>query len=124
VALLVDSPADEVGAIVLRTFLGLWERHDAQQRFRGLLGSALTNESAAELIRGALTRLLFDAVAERIHESDGRLRVNLAGTQLIGLAMARYVIKLEPLASTPADEIVAWIAPTLQRYLHGPKPQA
>ncbi|MBM7791315.1 TetR/AcrR family transcriptional regulator [Tenggerimyces flavus] len=122
VKLMVDSPYDEVGTIVVRTFLGLWERSEIQQRFRGLLGSALTNEAAAELMRTALTRLLFDAVADRIHEEDGRLRANLAGSQLIGLAMARYVIRLEPLASTPTDEVIAWIAPTLQRYLHGPTP--
>lgn len=123
VKLLVESPHDEVGTIVMRTFLGLWERSDTQQRFRGLLGSALTNEAAAELMRTALTRLLFDAVADKIHEEDGRLRANLAGSQLIGLAMARYVIRLEPLASTPTEEVIAWIAPTLQRYLHGPKPR-
>jgi hypothetical protein len=43
-------------------------------------------------------------------------------SQLIGLVMTRYVLALEPLASMPVDDVVAWVAPTLQRYLDGPLP--
>ena len=47
------------------------------------------------------------------------LRAALAGSQLIGLVMARYVIRIEPLASADADTVAAAVAPTLQRYLTG-----
>ncbi|HYN18523.1 MAG TPA: hypothetical protein VEY96_10610 [Actinomycetes bacterium] len=50
---------------------------------------------------------------------DARLRATLVGSQLIGLAMARYIIKVEPLASAPPAQVVAAIGPTLQRYLTG-----
>jgi hypothetical protein len=48
--------------------------------------------------------------------------MGLVASQLIGLVMARYVLRLEPLASAPADELVATYAPTLQRYLEQPLP--
>jgi len=48
--------------------------------------------------------------------------VQLVASQLIGLAMARYLLALEPLASMPSGDLVAWVAPTLQRYLDGPLP--
>ncbi|MET0477573.1 MAG: TetR/AcrR family transcriptional regulator, partial [Actinomycetota bacterium] len=50
---------------------------------------------------------------------DARLRATLVGSQIIGLAMARYIVKVEPLASAPAAQVVASIGPTLQRYLTG-----
>jgi hypothetical protein len=31
--------------------------------------------------------------------------------------MLRHVVRLEPLASAPQDDIVALVGPTLQRYL-------
>jgi tetracycline repressor-like protein len=36
--------------------------------------------------------------------------------------MARYVVRIEPLASMPVERLVALYAPTLQRYLTGELP--
>jgi ABC-2 type transport system ATP-binding protein len=47
-------------------------------------------------------------------------RVQLVVSQMSGLVLTRYLLALEPLASMPAEELVAWVAPTLQRYLDGP----
>ena len=49
-------------------------------------------------------------------------RMQLVASQLVGLVVLRYVLAVEPLASAPADELVATYAPTLQRYLSGPLP--
>ena len=54
-----------------------------------------------------------------IDRPDGRLRAALVGSQLVGLAMVRYIIRLEPLASASADRVVAAVAPTVQRYFTG-----
>jgi len=40
----------------------------------------------------------------------------------MGLAMARFVIKLEPIASADPELLIACYAPTMQRYLTGPLP--
>jgi hypothetical protein len=47
-------------------------------------------------------------------------RVQLVLSQMVGLVVTRYLLALEPLASMPAEEVVAVVAPTLQRYLDGP----
>lgn len=53
-------------------------------------------------------------------DPDGApLRATLIASQLFGLATARYILKLEPSASAPREEVIAAIAPTLQRYLTG-----
>jgi hypothetical protein len=53
---------------------------------------------------------------------DGDRRFGLVVSQMAGLVMTRYVLRLEPVASMPADEVVAWVGPTLQRYLTDPAP--
>ena len=41
--------------------------------------------------------------------------MSLVASQLIGIVIVRYVVAVEPLASAPADELVATYAPVLQR---------
>jgi Tetracyclin repressor-like, C-terminal domain len=50
---------------------------------------------------------------------DAALRATLVGSQLIGLAIARYLLRIEPLASADAQTVASWLAPTLERYLAG-----
>jgi len=40
-------------------------------------------------------------------------------SHLMGLAFARYQLRIEPLASTPVDDLVALVGPTVERYLTG-----
>ena len=51
-------------------------------------------------------------------------RANLAASQIVGLIFTRYVVRLEPLASAAHADVVAAVAPTVQRYLTGPLAQA
>lgn len=50
------------------------------------------------------------------------LRGSLVATQLIGLAMIRYVVRLEPVASAAPETLVASVGPTIQRYITGDLP--
>ena len=45
------------------------------------------------------------------------LPVELAMAQVMGVLVSRYILRLEPLASASKDEVVAYLAPTIQRYL-------
>jgi AcrR family transcriptional regulator len=102
---LYDSlPAGELGALI------------------GLLRTATTNEDAASLLRESFETGGFAQVAAALHLPQPALRVALAGSILIGLAMARYVVHLEPIASADVDSLVAWYAPALQRCLAEPLP--
>ena len=58
-------------------------------------------------------------VAAEFGVTDAELRVELVASHLAGLAFARYQLKLEPIASTAIEDMVAWMGPTLQRYLTG-----
>ena len=93
-------------------------------------GSANANSGACQPMAEALTATtiidafvaqnsLIGAVATNLDDQERELRGGLVATQLLGLAMTRYVWRLEPIASPPDEEIVACVAPTLQRYLTG-----
>ena len=85
----------------------------------GLLRSAATNEQAATLLREFLSREVLARLAALVGHEDGQLRATFASSQLIGLAMERYILRIEPLASAPAEVVAAALAPALQRYLTG-----
>jgi AcrR family transcriptional regulator len=119
VAAALDGDLAEMGERMLRAFLGLWESADNRTRLMGFVRSVTTNEAAAAIMREAFGRILFDRVAPHLSGPDVRLRLTAAMSQLVGLAMARYVVALEPLASADVDELVPVFAPTLQRYLAG-----
>jgi hypothetical protein len=82
--------------------------------------SAVNNETAAAVFRRLVASQLMRRVAAQLDAPDAELRVELAAAQLVGCAMLRYVIKLEPLASADVEQIIARVAPVVQRHLTGP----
>jgi AcrR family transcriptional regulator len=108
---------DQLGATVVRTFLEAWEPPENRVRLMAMLRSALTNEAAMDMVRGLLVREVFAPITVALEVPDARLRATLVGAQLLGLAVMRYVGRIEPLASASVDALVAAIGPTVQRYL-------
>ncbi len=115
----VAAGPDQLGATVVRTFLEAWEPPETRVRLMAMLRSAMTNEAAMGMIRDLLTRQVFGPITEMLGVPDAQLRATLVGSQFVGLAIMRYIGRLEPLASASIDELVAAIGPTVQRYLTG-----
>jgi len=110
---------DHLGATVVRRFLEAWEPPDTRLRLIAMLRSAATNDAAMDMIRRLLAREVFGPITAALDPPDAQLRATLVGSQLIGLAMMRYVSRLEPLASASIGELVTAVGPTVQRYLTG-----
>jgi AcrR family transcriptional regulator len=119
----LSAPRDELGAAVVRLLLKVWDG-PMQPAGLALLRSAVSNEWTAKLLREFLVaKVLRKVVSTLGFDPDVRAaRVSLVASQLIGLVMARYVLRLQPLASATPDEVVAAIGPTVQRYLIGDVP--
>jgi hypothetical protein len=86
----------------------------------GLVSAAASEPRAARMVRALATHEVVARVAQSLGVDDGEMRASLAASQVIGLVMARHVVGVEPLASLPADALVAALAPNLQRYLTEP----
>lgn len=108
-----------VGHRVADTYLRLWEESDTRPVLMALVRSATTSERAATM--------LFEILGSRVRAQSGfenldeaRMRqIGLVASHLLGVAIARYIIKLPPLTSIDHDTLVNELAPTIQRYLTG-----
>ena len=116
----LDGPREEAGERLVRLVLTVWDS-PAGKAAVALLRSAMSNEWTARLLREFIvTQVLRKAIAELGMEGDDApLRAALAATQIGGLAVVRYILKVEPIASQDPETLVRAIAPTVQRYLVG-----
>lgn len=121
-AALAAGPRAEMGERMARTFLGIWDHAD-RTPVLALLRSAVSHDDAATMFRQFVEDAVVGTVAEAIGGGeDARLRATLAATQLVGVALARYLVGIEPLASAPSEELVRRLAPVLQLHLEGRVP--
>jgi AcrR family transcriptional regulator len=110
----------KVGERLARMFMSVLDDVDARNRWTSMLRAAASEPAAAEMLRELLTKRVFVPLAETLGVEDARLRATLVGSQIVGVVMARHIVRVEPLASLPSEELARAIAPTLQRYLTGP----
>ncbi|MGW3660564.1 TetR/AcrR family transcriptional regulator [Streptomyces sp. NPDC005151] len=108
---------DGLGERLARYFIGVWENPASRAPLLAIMRSALTHEGAAKVLRGFVLRRLLERIAEALDVPDATFRAELAASHMLGIAMLRYVIQAEPLASADPEKIIAMVAPTLQRYL-------
>jgi AcrR family transcriptional regulator len=111
-----------IGERVARFVLGVLESEEGRSRVVGLLRAAASDEQAARMVRDLIVAELFAPIAEHLGTDQPQLRASLIGAQVVGLAMARHVVGVEPLASADADTVAAILAPNLQRLLVEPLP--
>lgn len=115
-------PPDQVGTRLARHFLDRWE-HD--ETMAALLRAGATNEAAAHRMRDMFAHQLIPIVAVTCPDpGQAPKRAALVSSQVLGAALCRYVLRLEPFQAMPADEVIAWLGPTLQRYLAATTPEA
>lgn len=116
---LLSGPREELGERVVRFLLRVWETPEGRQPFVAMLRSATTSEAGARMLREFVTRAVLARLLDRIDVPDRELRATITAAQLVGVAILRYVVRVEPLASVPEQDIVDLVAPTIQRYLTG-----
>jgi len=116
---LVAPGVDGLGDRLVRFFVDTWDS-PAGGAMLGVIRSVVANDDAATLMREFITREVLGRLAKALDVDEPQLRASLAGAQLIGMAMLRYVVKVEPIASADADQIVAWLGATIQRYFTDP----
>ena len=120
VATLRSVPVDQLGEQILRTLLNVWES-PAGASFVATMREIISGSDPTILPSFLLDVVLKD-VRERVDnpKGSGRTRVSLVMSQIAGLAVARKILAVEPLASMPIDQVVTSVAPNIQRYLTGP----
>ena len=116
---LADGPRDTVGRRLAGVIVAMLENPRSRAIVLGRIRSASSHPDAADLVRETVTRDVGRLVAA-LRGDEPETRAVLVGSQVVGLALARHVVQVEPLASMPAADVVDYIAPTLQHYLVEP----
>lgn len=116
---ILAGPRDEVGERIVRYILESWEEPEVRRRGVVLLRTAIGNKLTTPLLAGFLSRELLSRIARALDVPDAELRASLVASQVAGLLIARYVLRLPALAEASVDELVERIAPNVQAYLYG-----
>jgi AcrR family transcriptional regulator len=123
-ARLVDGPRETVGRRFAEAVVGLLQDPRTRPIVLGRIRSAASHPDAAALVSEMVTRGVGGFVAA-LTDDEPELRAALCGSQVVGLALARQVVGVEPLASLPPADVVDHLAPIFQHYLLGPlRPEA
>jgi AcrR family transcriptional regulator len=110
-------PGDQIGAALVQHFMDRWEADDT---FMALLRAAVTNEAAAKQVRAVMAGQVIPVIAALSPApAEAALRVGLVASQLLGLALSRYILQLPPVVAMTRAEVLAWLGPTIQRYVTG-----
>jgi Tetracyclin repressor-like, C-terminal domain len=96
-----------------------WETPGRAEVLRSIILTAAHEPTAMQRLRGVFADSLLAAVASHVDSDERTLRAGLIASQLIGVAMARYIWRIGALAELDRDQVIRYIAPTIQRYLTG-----
>ncbi|HEY3505836.1 MAG TPA: TetR family transcriptional regulator [Actinocatenispora sp.] len=117
----LSGDRDGIGERVVRAFLGIWDGPAGPQALAALR-AVLASDADAGLLREFLISQLLRRAADEYALSDAATRIPLAASHLIGIVLARHVLRIEPLAGASVDWLAATVGPTIQRYLTGDLP--
>lgn len=120
-AQVLPGDPEQLGRRIVEMFLQVWDPTSGGPLV-ALIRSVAGHEDAARLIREFIVRVILSRVVHPVAPDQPDMRAALCATQLIGLGMIRYVLKLEPLASADHATVIATVAPNMQRYLTGALP--
>lgn len=114
---IVDGPREEVGQRIVRLILEVWRNPETRQAFLALLRSVTSHDAAVRMLRQFVERAMLERLADALDVP--RLRLSTAAAQVIGLALVRFVIGVDPLATADEEDIVELVAPVIQYYIDG-----
>ncbi len=114
VASLLEGDPGTLAERLLRALVSVWDSPDAGAQMQAVAMTALGDPDMTSLIRDGIGREVIDRVAEHLGGPDGTRRAAAFSTQVAGLIFARYLLKVEPIASMQAQEIVDLLGPSLQ----------
>jgi AcrR family transcriptional regulator len=113
----LDGPRAETGRRIVRYLLEAWEHPEVQRRGVVVIRAAVGNRLTSPLLAQFLTRELLPRIAGSIEGPDAELRAALVGSQLAGMLLGRYVLRVAPLAEAGVDELVSRVGAAVQTYI-------
>jgi len=112
------TPLGLPGGEIVSRFLTFWEQGDNTAIMRTLLCAAVSDRRLAAALERHVIGTVIRPFAQEDRSTDAYPRARLAFSALLGLAVSRYVLRQEPLASADHETLAAWMAPCIDHFLH------
>ncbi len=117
---LLSGNVDDLGERLVRYFIELWEDDATRHPLEIVMRGAMRRQEVGRLLTEFIYDQIIRPVGAYLSGPEGELRGSLVQSTLLGLAMARYILEVPPLAGEDRDNVIAILAPTVQRYFNGP----
>lgn len=122
IAAVAAGGLEGAGEQLVRLFLETWDADEGRNPIVALMRSALGQQASEHMLRDFLQVRLLVPLIQAFEIEDAELRAGLIASQLLGLGAARYLLRFDRLATLPPDDVIRWVAPTIQRYFAHPNP--
>src|ERR1051326_4507024 len=119
---ILDGDRDNIGHRLVRLFLSVWGDPVTGPALLAIVRSALAHDWSARMLREFLTSQILRRIIANVDvpPAEAPMRAAWVASQMIGVGITRYIVRIEPIASADAETVVAMVGPTVQRYLTGP----
>lgn len=121
---IAGGPAEAVGERFAAVFVRTWDDPVHGPALEAVARAALASRESGALIREFFAVHIVEKVVPQLvaeqDPADVARRSSFVASQLLGLAVTRHLLRFEPIASMPAEQVVQQVGPTIQRYLTGP----
>ncbi len=115
----IAGPADRLGERLVGAFLDVWDSPELSARMMILVQSAVGMPEIAAIARTVLLERVFLRVALAVGPDDANARAAAALSQMLGLVVTRYILRVEPIASATREELIRRFGPAFQRLITG-----
>ncbi|MEU4311589.1 TetR family transcriptional regulator [Nocardia sp. NPDC024068] len=114
---LTAAPREQMGRALVTHFLDRWERDET---LFILLRAGVTNDAIADRMRSIFAGQLGPVLQAAGNDpQEGPMRAGLVASQILGMALCRFVLRFPPLTVMTREQVIDWLGPTVQRYLAG-----
>jgi AcrR family transcriptional regulator len=116
---LTKTAPEQFGDTLIRHFLDIWEGPSSNGTLIILLRTSASDEDIAAKTRAVFAGQVLPMLGRIADPSEVATRAGLLSTQLLGLALCRYVLKVPPVVAMTPERIIACFGPLLQRHITG-----
>lgn len=112
-------PVPRRGAGLVLAFTAVWDEPGRDGRFTAFATAMMASPDLTVGAREFITTQIGARVTALADPQAQQLRASLVLSQMLGMAMLRYTVKVEPVASMERAGLAEVYGPTIQHYLTG-----
>jgi AcrR family transcriptional regulator len=117
------AEAEYSGARTIEGFLTMWDLAEGTgSSFASCLSAMAASSNVADAMREFVNERVWSVLRRNEGETESltRRRTAMVSSQLMGLAFARYILRVPPMSTASPKQIGRWVGPTLDRYVKEP----